>query len=332
MGGLYILLLIIVLVIGFLWKKTIEVNKGRMEAEKKYSETQISPFDNIQTIDSLKITPIIDSEAVSADFKTENGVSIHLQADNRQIIMDVGLNKKKTHPSAFLQNFNQLGFQFENISAFVFSHAHLDHLGGMKEQKTKTFSLSKQPIDIPSIPVFAPMAIKPSENNPSLANVNVIEKPTQLFDGIYTIGTIPRHLFLMGYVEEQALAFNLKDKGIVLVVGCGHQTVQKIIERTQQLFDLPIYAVIGGLHFPIFINQKKTPFAMAQYVVGADYAPWQKGLNENDVLQAIETLKKANVQYVGLSPHDSSTWSINQFKHAFADKYIDVKVGHTITF
>lgn len=331
MGGLYILILIVVLIVAFFWKKTIEVNNGRAVAENKYQQTVVEKFSDPNTVDFLNITPIVDSEAVSTNFKTENGVSMYLQTSDIHLIMDLGLNKKKAHPSPFLHNISQIAVSFETLNAIVFSHAHLDHLGGMKEQKTKTFSLSKQHVDVPSVPVFAPTEIHPSEFNPSLTDVRVTQKPTKLFEGIYTIGNIPRHLFLMGYIEEQALAYNLKDKGIVLIVGCGHQTVQKIIERTRKLFDLPIYAVIGGLHFPIFKNQKKTPFALAQFVVGNDYAPWQKALNEKDVLDAIKTLKDADVQYVGLSPHDSSTWSIQQFKNAFGEKYIDVKVGKTIS-
>ena len=153
--------------------------------------------------------------------------------------------------------------------------------------------------------------------------------PQEISPGIYTIGNIARHLFLMGYVEEQALAFKLEKKGIVLVVGCGHQTIQKIIERTKQLFDENIYAIIGGLHFPILKKGNINLISIIQYVVGSDSAPW-KGLSEKDVFQAIESIKKENVAFVGLSPHDSSEWSIQKFKKAFGDKYIEIKVGKKI--
>ncbi|WP_457553363.1 hypothetical protein [Desulfobacula sp.] len=38
-------------------------------------------------------------------------------------------------------------------------------------------------------------------------------------------------------------------------------------------------------------------------------------------------MKKVNPQFVSLSPHDSSDWSIKQFKNAFGDVYHDLKVG-----
>jgi len=56
---------------------------------------------------------------------------------------------------------------------------------------------------------------------------------------------------MMGYTAEQNLAINIKDKGLALIVGCGHQRIERVIERAKQLFDIPIYAIIGGLHFPI---------------------------------------------------------------------------------
>ena len=34
-----------------------------------------------------------------------------------------------------------------------------------------------------------------------------------------------------------------------------------------------------------------------------------------------------NPQFISLSPHDSSDWSIEQFKNAFGNKYHDLKAG-----
>ncbi|OQY36351.1 MAG: hypothetical protein B6243_03415, partial [Anaerolineaceae bacterium 4572_5.2] len=97
-------------------------------------------------------------------------------------------------------------------------------------------------------------------------------------------------------------------------------------ERTKALFNEPIYAVFGGLHLPV---NGKTFFSKIQYIVGSDYAP-PNGLKEKDVFEAISSIKAENVQLVGLSPHDSSAWSIRQFREAFGDKYVDVKVGKEI--
>jgi len=59
------------------------------------------------------------------------------------------------------------------------------------------------------------------------------ENPTIIGKGVATIGTIPSQLFLFGFTHEQALAVNVEGKGIVLIVGCGHQTLPKILKRAR---------------------------------------------------------------------------------------------------
>jgi hypothetical protein len=39
-----------------------------------------------------------------------------------------------------------------------------------------------------------------------------------------------------------------------------------------------------------------------------------------------------NPKYVALSPHDSSDWTLKQFRQALGDKYQDLKVGEPIVF
>lgn len=328
---LYIFTPLILLIFIFLLIQNYNVNTGRKLANKNYTNTIVNKFDDKSSVNNISIMPLIDSESIDNNLKTENGVSYLISTDNKQILLDLGFNRKKEHPSPLLHNMKILNKSFENIDYIVFSHAHLDHLGGMNEQASKTFSISQSKVDTPNIPIFSPVKISPSKFNPQLNSVVLSKEPTIIDKGVFTIGNIPRHLFIMGYVEEQALAIRLEGKGIVLIIGCGHQTIEKIIERSKQLFDDKIYAVFGGLHLPILKKGKVDLMSFVQYVVGSDYAPW-KGLNEKDVFEAIEIIKKEDVKFIGLSPHDSSEWSINVFKKAFGDKYVDIKVGDEINF
>lgn len=45
---------------------------------------------------------------------------------------------------------------------------------------------------------------------------------------------------------------------------------------------------------------------------------------------AIQAIEKANPSIVALFPHDSSDWSIDQFKRAFQNRYRDLKVGREL--
>lgn len=327
---LTILILLIVVISIFFTIKTIEVKKGREVANEKYASTKVEKFEDKNSVKKISILPLIDSESINENLKTENGVSYLISVDDEQILLDLGFNRAKEHPAPLLHNMKILEKSFDDINYIVFSHTHLDHLGGMKEQRSKTFSISQSFVKTPKIPVYAPVKIQPSKFNPQLDEINISEKPSIIASGVYTIGNIPRHLFIMGYVEEQALALRLEGKGIVLIVGCGHQTIQRIIERTKQLFDENIYAVIGGLHYPILKKGEISLLSIVQFIVGSDNAPWN-GLSKKDVFEAIESIKAENVAFVGLSPHDSSAWSINEFKKVFGNKYVDIKVGKEIT-
>jgi hypothetical protein len=51
-------------------------------------------------------------------------------------------------------------------------------------------------------------------------------------------------LFWTGTIAEQALVVNVRGFGLVLVSGCGHPPIERIIE-------VPIAAVVGGMHLPV---------------------------------------------------------------------------------
>jgi 7,8-dihydropterin-6-yl-methyl-4-(beta-D-ribofuranosyl)aminobenzene 5'-phosphate synthase len=329
MIGLYIFLGLAALVFLVIAKKTIELKRGRNAAAADRAAMKIEPIQSPGSVRSLSILPLIDYYAETPDFKTEPGVSYLIRADDTAILLDVGYNAKKEHPSPLLQNMESLGVSTSAIDMIFISHAHLDHLGGMAEQKTKTFSLSQGSTALSAdIPVYAPVPISASHWNPG-PKTHVITNPVAIKPGVISIGVIHRFLFLMGRTLENALAVNIEGKGIVLIIGCGHQTIERIIERTRALFDAPIHAIIGGLHFPVRGGRIKFGPINIQRLVGSDNPPWA-GLGESDVQSAIAAIKKVKPKIVTLSPHDSSDWSLDQFRQAFGDAYVDLKVGKEI--
>jgi 7,8-dihydropterin-6-yl-methyl-4-(beta-D-ribofuranosyl)aminobenzene 5'-phosphate synthase len=323
---LYILSGFVLLVGAAYLIKSAEVRKGRKLADEEYARTHVERFAATDALEHITLIPLVDSRSADPALKTENGVSYLIETDKANVLLDLGFNRKGEHPSPLLHNMQKLGKSFDNIDAIIISHAHLDHLGGLKEQRSHQFSISQGAVKTPAIPVYAPARLAPSAFNPQLSDIRLSAEPTEIAPGIYTIGVIPRHLFLMGRVEEQALALRLAGKGIVLVIGCGHQKIQRIIERTHALFRDPIYAVIGGLHLPV---NGRTAFERIQYVVGDDHPP-HRGLSQKDVHAAIRSVQDADAQVVSLSPHDSSEWSLARFKAAFGERYVDLKVGQEL--
>lgn len=308
--------------------KTVALKRGRTAAAMDRAAVRVQRLSASGSVTSLRLLPLVDFYADRPGLATEPGVSWLIRGDDTAILMDVGFNAKKEHPSPLLQNMTALGVSPSEIGMIFITHPHLDHLGGMAEQKTGTFSLSQGPVPISDIPVYAPVPLSPSRWNPG-PRVQVITDPVELKPGIISIGVIHRYLFLMGRTLENALAVNVAGKGLVLVIGCGHQTIERIIERVQALFDLPIYAIIGGLHFPVHGGRIKIGPVNIQRIVGSDRPPWA-GLSESDVHNAIAAIQKVSPKIVALSPHDSSDWSLDQFRRAFGPAYQDIRVGKEI--
>jgi len=81
------------------------------------------------------------------------------------------------------------------------------------------------------------------------ANLITEKEPVAVTKDIYTTGLMGRDTGIGTdtAIEEQALVIKGK-KGLVILTGCAHPGVGKIIERVKDLFGDDIYALIGGLH------------------------------------------------------------------------------------
>lgn len=327
---LYVIILLAALLLSGLWFSLTKLKAGNQTIAQNLSiSAPLEKLSNLGTVKSLSILPLVEYYTDDPRLKTEAGVSYLIKADGSTILLDVGFNKKREHPSPLLHNAELMGVPLEKVDMIVISHPHLDHLGGMEEQRNKTFSISHGPVCLPEIPLYAPSPISPSHFNPG-PKTTVVREPRILATGVASIGVIPRNLYLMGITEEHSLAVHVEGKGVVLIIGCGHQTIEKIIERSKILFDAPIYGIIGGLHFPVHEGRLMAGPLNIQNIVGTDRPPW-KPIDEKDVNLAISAIKKEAPGFIALSPHDSSDWSLERFKKAFPGICHDLKVGKALT-
>jgi 7,8-dihydropterin-6-yl-methyl-4-(beta-D-ribofuranosyl)aminobenzene 5'-phosphate synthase len=298
---------------------------GRRRADRAWAAARYPKLEDVGTVKRLTVLPLIDWYTAREGLVGEPGVSYLVRADDTTILFDVGFNQRGEHPSPLLRNMAALDVDVADVDVLVISHAHSDHLGGTSHQMHKSFALSSQPVDLKGILAYAPEPL----SNPS-AQVTVVDGPRVIAPGVASMGTIPRQLFFFGWTPEQSLAVNVEGKGIVIVVGCGHPTLQRILDRAEMLFDEPIYGIVGGLHYPVTASRELILGSPAQQFLGTGKWPWDP-VNRADVEAAIAYLQRRHPQLVALSPHDSCDWSLEAFRQAFGEAYKDLLVGREIT-
>ena len=297
---------------------------GCRRAERMWTASRYPRFGEFGSVKHLTILPLIDWYSARDDLVGEAGVSYLIRADETTILFDLGLNERREHPSPLLRNMAALGVDMADIDLLVISHPHGDHMGGMSHQMRRTFALSGWPVDLRGMPAFVPATL-----SHSTAEVTVVDEPRILAPGVATMGPIARQDFFMGWTPEQSLAINVEGKGIVLVVGCGHPTIQRIVERAEMLFEQPFYGVVGGLHYPATKSRIDKFGVPLQRVLGTGKWPWDT-IDQADVHAAIACLRRHTPHLVALSAHDSCDWSLGAFRGAFGEAYRDIMVGREI--
>ncbi len=281
-------------------------------------QQHLQPLPDIGSTRRFELLPLIDYFTSDDSLLGESGVSYLIRTDSATILYDVGANAKREDPSPLLKNMKRLGVSLEEINVIVISHPHGDHTGGAAEG---TFALTRGRLDLPQIEVFTPAPMTYSGLKPLCR-----KEPTRITKGVASIGIIDCPLFI-GSTVEQALAVNVEGKGTVIISGCGHQTLEKIIARTEALFGQPPYGILGGVHLPTAETGRLNP--VLKYVV-TGRLPW-KFLEAEDIVKVIDFLKQKHVRLVGISPHDSSDLTIDLFKKAFGNFYTDIAVGKMVT-
>ena len=298
-----------------------KINIKRADSIWNHDQQTIKKLKDIGSTRCFEMIPLIDWFTNDDSLVGESGVSYLIKTDEATILFDLGVNEKDENPSPLLKNMNRLGIKLEDIDIIVISHNHDDHVGGTKWAENNTFSVTNYQPHLKQIPVYTPIEMKYPGLNPVYTPF-----PTKIAKGVATIGVIHNPVFFMD-IGEQALAINVENKGIVIISGCGHQSIEKILQRTGLLFDDTLYGVLGGFHYPIE-EGRNINWIYKYFVVGK--LPWER-LTVEDVEKNCLLLKAKNIKLVGLSGHDSCDKSISIFRQEFPGSYVNIIVGEKIS-
>ncbi|HTY62815.1 MAG TPA: MBL fold metallo-hydrolase [Acidobacteriota bacterium] len=231
--------------------------------------------------------------AVAKRYRVTPGQSIHAEhglayfvesvvdAQTSTCVFDFGLD-----PGGIINNSKLLKIDLGGADAFVLSHGHFDHWTGAievlrqnrgsaaeqaqfyvgEEAFLRRYARRSGTDELMDIGQLDRQAIQESG-----VHVTEVTMPTQIIPGCYSTGriervteyeSVPPSLLVErdGKIQsddfrgEQALFFNVRGKGLVVLSGCAHAGIVNTIKQAQRVAGIKkVHAVLGGFHL---INAK----------------------------------------------------------------------------
>jgi 7,8-dihydropterin-6-yl-methyl-4-(beta-D-ribofuranosyl)aminobenzene 5'-phosphate synthase len=207
-------------------------------------------------------------------------VRIEKAGRTRTLLFDTGVS-----PNGMVENMRRLGIDPGDIEVIVLSHGHWDHVTGM-EGLARMLGQTRLPVTIHpefwsrrriSLPGLEPAEF-PSTSRTALQEMGfaIVEErqPSFLLDGAMLItGEVDRTTaFETGFqghealrdeswhadpliLDDQALVVRLRDRGLVILSGCGHAGIVNTVRYARRLTGHDaVTAIVGGFHLsgPMF--------------------------------------------------------------------------------
>jgi 7,8-dihydropterin-6-yl-methyl-4-(beta-D-ribofuranosyl)aminobenzene 5'-phosphate synthase len=219
-------------------------------------------------------------DALIAEPRFSALVRIDKDGRKRTLLFDTGVS-----PNGMVENMRRLGIEAADVEVIVLSHGHWDHVTGM-EGLVRVLGRTHLPVMIHpefwnrrriSFPGLEPAEL-PSTSRAALEEMGfaIVEErqPSFLLDGAVLItGEVDRTTaFETGFqghealrdgrwradpliLDDQALVVRLRDRGLVVLSGCGHAGIVNTVRYARALTGIDaVAAIIGGFHLsgPMF--------------------------------------------------------------------------------
>ncbi len=197
----------------------------------------------------MKLKVIFDNYLYRKDLVTGWGFSTLVERNGTQILFDTG-----SKADILLDNARKMGLNLSAVKHIFISHWHWDHTGGLWELMKDTEAAC----------IYGPSPAPP-----------MIDRRIEMYGGEFIgIGASPTEI-LDGYVSTGSMdaGSSLKEHslivdGKVLVVGCSHPGIVKIVERFIEIIGRPPQFVVGGFHLGGFSPSNVSVIADALFDLG----------------------------------------------------------------
>jgi len=213
---------------------------------------------------TAQITVLYDAFGQTSTMKKDWGFSAFIEYGDKRILFDTGNNAE-----IFAHNVQAKGVDLTKLDFAVISHRHGDHTSGLNHllqvnPAVKIYAPQENfgvfggavpgtfyrrneslPADMRYFDGKPPETLRFGSPWPT-ANFTWVTKTTEIMPGLHLIllnGTWGVDL----EVKEISLAIDTPD-GVVLVVGCSHPTIEKVVEAAKAVTNKPIHLVLGGTH------------------------------------------------------------------------------------
>ena len=228
-----------------------------------------------------EITILYDNLA-SGDLRPGWGFSAFICTEGAAVLFDTGADKLVLEHNA-----SQLGISLESVTALALSHNHCDHLGAIT-------SVLHQGLHL-----YVPQSFARQFDYVRNAGMNLhpVKAPTDIVPGLRSTGQRGRE------IPEQALLIDAID-GPVLVTGCAHMGIGKLVKRATELAGNPMDLVLGGFH--LFDHK------------------------DEEIERVVHQLMDLGVRSLGPC-HCTGNRGMRAFRKAWGDRFVDVSVGQRIT-
>lgn len=231
-----------------------------------------------------RVTILYDAFGKSPKLTKDWGFSAFVEYGGKRILFDTGNNAE-----FFAHNTKALGIDLKQLDFVVISHRHADHTSGLNYLLTVNPDVK---IYVPDEPFGAfgrgvgndfyrknealPAEMRYFDGKPPAvltagtpwpnAHFIAVNTPTQVAPGAYLVPTISQ---TPGTLEVDELSLELETpKGLVLIDGCSHAGVEKILQAVTS-FDLHLHLLVGGLHLI------KAPDAEVDRIAAALHDQWK---------------------------------------------------------
>lgn len=237
------------------------------------------------THSGIAITVVYDNIKYDAALTSEWGFACVIQTDKDTLLFDTGSNGK-----ILLDNMGKLKIDPHSIHAVVISHNHWDHQGGLKD------FLSVNSRVTVFIPNASPADLEQEIQSKGATAVR-IDSFRQISNSIFSAGELNTNL------PEQSLVVR-SPKGLVIITGCAHPGIVRIIEHVKTFFPSEtIYLAMGGFHL--------------------------KNESVRKINKIVDIIQEYGIQRIAPS-HCTGEAAIEIFKNQFGEDFIESGVGRRI--